>query len=287
VTELPEPLVPPACDCRDLDGFMLNVERLMASELVALSTHEEIAAALFLWCRAWKQHPAASLPDDDKVLASFARLPLARFKKIKGAALRGFVRCSDGRLYHRVLAAEAINAFERKVAFQRKRNSDAERLRKWRASNKETKSETHDETQSEMRNETRFVAEGQGQGQGQGHKKEYAANAAPAAAALTEGSAETPANRSSISKPANRPPTENCAPEAELFRRGRDILGKDAGGIIKKLLAAKDSSVPLARAALETASTKAVPREYVAAIIHSHDGRDGDTRSLRERGEAW
>jgi hypothetical protein len=118
VTELPEPLVPPACDCRDLDGFMLNVERLMASELVALSTHEEIAAALFLWCRAWKQHPAASLPDDDKVLASFARLPLARFKKIKGAALRGFVRCSDGRLYHRVLAAEAINAFEHLAAIR-------------------------------------------------------------------------------------------------------------------------------------------------------------------------
>ena len=38
--ELPDPPVSPDCDCTDLDGFMLNVERLMGSELVALSSHE-------------------------------------------------------------------------------------------------------------------------------------------------------------------------------------------------------------------------------------------------------
>jgi len=35
MTDLPAPLVAPDCDCSDLDSFMLNVERLMASELVA------------------------------------------------------------------------------------------------------------------------------------------------------------------------------------------------------------------------------------------------------------
>ncbi|MGJ0397429.1 MAG: DUF1376 domain-containing protein [Methylocystis sp.] len=177
--ELPEPLVPAEVDCSDLDGFMLNVERLMASELVALGTHEEIAAALFLWCRAWKQSPAASLPDDDRVNAAFARLPLARFKKLKANVMRGFVKCSDGRLYHRFLAREAQAAFDRKEAFRRKRDADAERLRKWRGEKNERIDEARSETQHETRvepqakrqrnkNETRFVAEGQGQGHGQG-----------------------------------------------------------------------------------------------------------------------
>lgn len=175
----PEPLVSPEVDCSDLDGFMLNVERLMASELVALGSHEEIAAALFLWCRAWKQSPAASLPDDDRVNAAFARLSLARFKKLKANVMRGFVKCSDGRLYHRFLAREAQAAFDRKEAFRRKRDADAERLRKWRGEKSERVDETHTETKSETRvsakqkrdssaRETRFVAEGQGQGQGQG-----------------------------------------------------------------------------------------------------------------------
>jgi uncharacterized protein YdaU (DUF1376 family) len=160
------PLTAPDCDCTDLDGFMLNVERLMASELVALSSHEVVAAALFVWCRAWKQKPAASLPDDDRVIAAFCRLSTARFRRLKPEIMRGFIKCSDGRLYHKTLAEEAMRAFAKKVTFQKKRASDSERLRSWR----ERRSETHSETPHETSDETRFVAEGQGQGQGQ--KKE-------------------------------------------------------------------------------------------------------------------
>lgn len=160
MTDLPQPLTPADCDCTDLDGFMMNVEKLMASELVALSSLEVIGAALLLWSRAWKQTPAASLPDDERVIAAFAKLPLPRFRKIRHEVLRGFVKCSDGRLYHRTLSAEAIVAFEKKTAFQRKRETDAERLRKWRETHRETRGETDDETQGE----TRFVREGQGQG---------------------------------------------------------------------------------------------------------------------------
>ncbi|WGR74322.1 MULTISPECIES: hypothetical protein [unclassified Bradyrhizobium] len=57
------------------------------------------------------------------------------------------------------------------------------------------------------------------------------------------------------------------SPEAELFRRGREVLGKQAGGLITKLLAAKQKNIPLARAAIEQASTKSDPREYIGAVI--------------------
>ncbi len=158
------PLLPPGTDVRDLDGFMLNVEKLMASELVALSSHEVIGAALLLWCRAWKQVPAASLPDDDRVNAAFAKMPLPRFRKLKGDIMRGFVKCDDGRLYHKTLAEEARKAHDRKLVFQRKRETEAERLRNWRRTRIETPGETYDET--------RFVPEGQGQGQGQGQVRD-------------------------------------------------------------------------------------------------------------------
>jgi hypothetical protein len=76
------------------------------------------------------------------------------------------------------------------------------------------------------------------------------------------------------------PPT----PEAELYRRGKQVLGQSAGGMIKKLVAAKGGSIAQARAAIETASEKGDPGEYIGAIIR---GREHDGRSLRERGYAW
>lgn len=57
--------------------------------------------------------------------------------------------------------------------------------------------------------------------------------------------------------------------EVDLFRRGKQILGASAGGLIKQLLAAKEGKIPLARAALETAATKENPREYVGAVLRN------------------
>jgi hypothetical protein len=55
--------------------------------------------------------------------------------------------------------------------------------------------------------------------------------------------------------------------EKELFQRGREILGPNTGGLVKRLLDAKGGNIALARAAIETASTKGDPREYVAAML--------------------
>jgi hypothetical protein len=131
-SEWDSPPVPSDADCRQLDGFILNVERLLSSELWALSTGEELKAALALWCRAWKQIPAGSLPDDDRILASFS-CSGQRWPKIREMALRGFIKCSDGRLYHTVLCEDVMRGIERQKRYRQKRETDAERLRKWRA----------------------------------------------------------------------------------------------------------------------------------------------------------
>jgi hypothetical protein len=67
-------------------------------------------------------------------------------------------------------------------------------------------------------------------------------------------------------------------PEVELFRRGRQVLGKQAGGLISKLLTAKQKNIALARAAIEQASTKSDPREYIGRIINGQ--KPGETAWL-------
>lgn len=115
--ELPSPLVPADVNLRGFNGFMLDVDRLLSSELVATGSPEECWAALMLWCRSWKQNPPASLPDDEKVLAAFSGAG-KRWPKVRAVAIRGFVKCSDGRLYHRVLAKEANDAWARRKKYQ-------------------------------------------------------------------------------------------------------------------------------------------------------------------------
>lgn len=129
--ETPDPLVPSDCDLRDMDGILLNVERLLASELMAISTGDEFKAAVSLWCRAWKQIPAASLPNDDRVLAQFSGAG-TKWRKVRENALRGFVLCSDGRLYHKTLAEDAIRAMAAKQRRNEERDANTTRLQRWR-----------------------------------------------------------------------------------------------------------------------------------------------------------
>jgi hypothetical protein len=155
-TDTPIPFVPADVDLSKFDGFMLNTERLLGSELVALSTGEEFKAAILLWCRAWKQRPAASLPNNEKVLASFAGVPLAKWRKIRGMALRGFVLCSDGRLYHPILAADAIRAHK---AAEQRRNAIRKR---WDGAPEDTKLPTGKIRPNDARTTDEIPKTGQG-----------------------------------------------------------------------------------------------------------------------------
>lgn len=78
-------------------------------------------------------------------------------------------------------------------------------------------------------------------------------------------------------------PPAAASAEVELYRRGKEILGSSSGGLIKKLVTVKGGNIALARAALETASTKSDPREYIGATIRGRDSKE----DLRARGEAW
>lgn len=126
---LPPPLLPPEVDLRGMPFMPLDVARLLDSDLFALSSGDEFKAAVALWCKSWTQVPAASLPDDDRVLAHLSGAG-ARWRSVRPMAMRGWILCADGRWYHSVIADKAREAWAHRLAQReraRKRWSTVER----------------------------------------------------------------------------------------------------------------------------------------------------------------
>jgi uncharacterized protein YdaU (DUF1376 family) len=136
VTELPDPLAPLDCDLRGMSFMPLHVVTLRDSDFTAITTGDEFKAGVLLWAASWTQVPAASLPDDDRVLARLAGLTLEAWLETRFNAFRGWVLCSDGRYYHPVIAEEALKAWAKREANDDRRAVDRERLRKWREAKK-------------------------------------------------------------------------------------------------------------------------------------------------------
>ncbi|WP_328820683.1 DUF1376 domain-containing protein [Permianibacter fluminis] len=113
---LPNPLTPSDCDLRDFAFMPLDVVRLRDSDIASLTSGDEFRAAVLLWCASWHQVPAASLPDDDVVLAKLAGYGrvVKEWLTVREGALRGWIRCSDGRLYHPVIAEKAVTSWQAK-----------------------------------------------------------------------------------------------------------------------------------------------------------------------------
>ena len=132
----------------DQGWFPLHFHALLGSEFMATSCFTGIEGraagftALRLWCEAFKQDPAGTLPDNDMHLAQLAGFgpDVAGWKAQRAAALYGWKEClveaADGpdlrRLGHRVVADQAVFAWHRKHG--RKLGREAARLSniKWK-----------------------------------------------------------------------------------------------------------------------------------------------------------
>lgn len=135
---LPEPPVPADADLRDFAFMPLDVHRLRDSDLAATASAEEFRAAVLLWCAAWHQLPAGSLPSDDRVLASLVGFgrgekAIEAWKQVKEVALDGFFLCNDGRLYHGVIAEKACESWQRKRESSERREAHRAKMGAWRA----------------------------------------------------------------------------------------------------------------------------------------------------------
>ncbi|HEY1127956.1 MAG TPA: DUF1376 domain-containing protein [Roseateles sp.] len=113
-------MTPANCDLQDFPFMPLDVARLRDSELASNETPEACWAAVLLWAASWHQIPAASMPNDDKWIAKTAGYALRgkidrAWSGVRAGAMRGFVECSDGRLYHPVVAEKAREAWQAKL----------------------------------------------------------------------------------------------------------------------------------------------------------------------------
>ncbi|GHC72782.1 hypothetical protein GCM10007320_08890 [Pseudorhodoferax aquiterrae] len=115
--QLPEPLTPADCDLRDFPHTPLFRARLFGSSFHAQASDSEWRAGVTLWLKSWDQVPAGSLPDNEIELCRLAELArdLKAWKKLRDGALRGWVLCTDGRLYHPVVAEGVNTAIEAKI----------------------------------------------------------------------------------------------------------------------------------------------------------------------------
>ena len=137
-SDLPEPLTPADCDLRDFTFMPLDVVRLRDSDIAAVSSGDEFRCAVLLWCASWHQVPAASIPDDDVILsqlAGYGRV-VKEWQKVRKGALRGWVKCVDGRLYHPVVAEKANEAWAGRLEHREKKEADRQRKAAARAAKK-------------------------------------------------------------------------------------------------------------------------------------------------------
>ncbi|MBU6408733.1 MAG: DUF1376 domain-containing protein [Alphaproteobacteria bacterium] len=127
------PFTPADCDLRGLQYMPLFGDRLFGSATWIAASSDAKVAALRLWWRSYAHEvPAASLPDDDQLLADYAGYGIAvkAWRKIKEQAMRGWVKCDDGRLYHAVVAEVANESWKQRLANRAKQE-------KWRNRNRD------------------------------------------------------------------------------------------------------------------------------------------------------
>ena len=193
------PLTPPDCDLRDFQFMPLDVVRFAQSDLVAMEEPNAVLAAILLWGASWHGVPAGSLTDDDRALSQAAGYGRAvkEWMKVRDGALRGWVKCDDGRLYHPVVAEKANDAWEGKLrqrhrtycAAIRKHNErhkadqrEAPTFEAWIADGRPTSlvsmsrptgpNVTRDKVAVSRPSHTEIRSKGQGEGQGQGDIEE-------------------------------------------------------------------------------------------------------------------
>lgn len=128
--ELPAPLTPANCELRDFPFMPLDIMRLRRSRAWLVCKRNPALAfyLINLWTASWHDVPAGSLEDDDDVLADLAMCDPTKWLDIKNDVLRGWVKCSDGRLYHPTVAEKVNDAWAAKL--QQRWKTECARIKK-------------------------------------------------------------------------------------------------------------------------------------------------------------
>ena len=271
----PQPFTPADADLRAFEFMPLDVVRFRKSKALAMLPPEHFVPWFSLILESWHQLPAASLPDDDIELANLAGFgrQVNLWSQVREGALYGWVKCSDGRLYHAVVAEKAneawlsrLNDRHRKYAYREKKaKRNPKPFKEWlETASPDTFALVHG-TDGGCPNHvpgTKADVPGTGRGQrpvshGQFDERERERERDRDRETLDSGGGPPPA----------APDESKADLDAVLYRRGKAVLGRSAGGQITKLknLLGVGGSLE----ALEQAKRKENPAEYVAGILRA------------------
>lgn len=225
-SDLPEPPVPADADLRDFVYMPLDVVRLRDSDLAGLEDAEARWAAVISWCVAWHQVPAGSLPDDDAILAKllgYGRDKTTWLRARAGGALRGYVKCSDGRLYHPVVCEKALTTLAKKA--KQRNQTEAARKARIAALFSKQKSATVDVTETA----TSSATESKGR-EGKGREREGRGGV---------GERENPAPAADSDAGASAPPPLLLEPPRETFTptQATAVWNEEVGATLGKVRA--------------------------------------------------
>jgi hypothetical protein len=113
-TALPSPFNSPDCVLHGMPCILMNAQHIRDSTL----ENEPLGLALRAQAVSWHQEPAGSLPGTERHLAralGFGTDARSLRRLIKAGALRDWVMCNDGRLYHAEVCAKARAAREMRL----------------------------------------------------------------------------------------------------------------------------------------------------------------------------
>ena len=109
----------------------LDYERIEQSDTWAIASPEQRPWLLMLWLVSWRQVPAASLPNNHRLIAARLGMPESKFAEWADVLLSGWELCTDGRLYHKTLTEHVLR-------MAAKRTKDRERVANYRAKSQQS-----------------------------------------------------------------------------------------------------------------------------------------------------
>lgn len=308
MSDLPAPMTPPDCDLKDFPHTPIYRARLRGSSFNAKASDAEWRAGVNLWLNAQDQVPAGSLPDDDTELCRLADLgrDTRSWKKVKEMALHGWCKCSDGRLYNKTVAEVVNKQWQSKIdqrnktlkariaALQKRLDQAADQsikdditdqirrlqqgLKQWQSqllSQAEETSVTEREIDCDRDQEKRREGEGKDKRLvlvplAKANGRESAAGVFPGTPTEPDPLPEIPEflDRRKPETPAA--PKPKIDPWKAVYDRGKEVLGREAGGIITNLRKTFEDKPRKVLAKIEDAAEKRNPIEWINAFLWEH-----------------
>ena len=140
-SEIPDPPYPPDTGANGWHPE-LHLDRIYGSDTWTLAEDDERPWLLRIWCESWRSMPVGSMPLERRLFARRIGCKVAFLDAHAEILLRGWVRHSDGLLYHGFIAGQVVAMLE-------KRRATAKKVSDWRAEKKRKEEQQQAENQKE------------------------------------------------------------------------------------------------------------------------------------------